>query len=165
MTALEFQYELSGLQENLMRFAYSLTSDTENAKDLFQDTCLKALIYHNKFLYGTNIKAWTYTIMKNTFINNYRRGVRQKENHDNTREYILLNQFKYSSAENPDSAYTAKEIEKIIETLDDNFRLPFKMHYEGFKYKEIADNLKMKIGTVKSRIFFARKTLMKELET
>jgi len=164
MTALEFNHQLISLETKLSRFALSLTTNREDAKDLLQETMLKALTYKDQFVQYTNLKAWTYTIMKNTFINNYRRGVRQNTTFDNTKDLYLLNQSKDTKNISPDSAYTTNEINKIIDSLNDDFRLPFKMHTEGYKYKEIAQKLGLKIGTVKSRIFFTRKKLMDALK-
>jgi RNA polymerase sigma-70 factor, ECF subfamily len=163
MTKIEFQFKLVNLQVSLMRFAYRLTSDKDDANDLFQETCLKALIYQDKFVFDENLRAWTFTIMKNTFINNYRRSVRFHYYNDQIKEEYYPNHALASGAENPDSVYASNELEKIIETLDDNFKLPFKMHHEGFKYREIAETLDLKIGTVKSRVFFAKKKLIKQL--
>jgi RNA polymerase sigma-70 factor (ECF subfamily) len=163
MTAKEFQYKLINLRENLMRFAYSLTADKDDAKDLVQETFLKALKYCDKFVHEANLKAWTYTIMKNTFINDYRRVKRYNIYNNQTKEGFYLNYIHASNADVPDSVYTSKELEKIIEALDEDYKLPFKMHNEGFKYKEIAETLDLNLGTVKSRIFFARKNLMKQL--
>jgi RNA polymerase sigma factor (sigma-70 family) len=163
MTAIEFQHKLVGLEKNLERFAYSLTLNREDAKDLLQETYLKALTYKDKFIHNENFKAWTYTIMKNTFINNYRKNIRQNTHRDQTKESYYLNHPKAVGFDDPDSAYSTKELVKNVEKLDDDFRLPFKMHHEGYKYKEIADELKLNIGTVKSRIFFSRKKLMEQL--
>jgi RNA polymerase sigma-70 factor (ECF subfamily) len=102
--------------------------------------------------------------MKNTFINNYRRSVRQNTTFDNTKDLYLLNQNKDTSNISPDTSYATLEINRVIDNLDDEFRLPFKMHTEGYKYKEIAQKLDLKIGTVKSRIFFTRKKLMDALK-
>jgi len=157
MTEIDFQYKLVELQDKLLRFAYTLTSDIDDARDLLQDTFLKALKYRDKFIQNENFKAWTYTIMKNTFINNYRRSVRYNSYSDQTKEGYFINYIHASGADIPDSIYSSKEIEKIIENLDDNFKIPFKMHNEGFKYKEIAEKLDMNIGTIKSRIFFSKK--------
>jgi RNA polymerase sigma factor (sigma-70 family) len=164
MTALEFNHQLIGLEDKLNRFAYTLTSDRDEAKDLLQDTMLKALVYRDQFVSYTNLKAWTYTIMKNTFINNYRRGVRQNTAFDNTKDLYFLSQNKDTVNVNPDSSYAAQEINKAIDSLNDDFRVPFKLHTEGYKYKEIAQKLNLKIGTVKSRIFFTRKKLMESLK-
>jgi len=164
MTALEFNHQLISLEDKLSRFALSLTSNREDAKDLLQETLLKAIAYRDQFVQYTNLKAWTYTIMKNTFINNYRRNVRQNTTFDNTKDLYFLNQNKDTKNVTPDSAYSSQEINLVIDSLDDDFRIPFKMHTEGYKYKEIAQKLDLKIGTVKSRIFFTRKKLMDALK-
>lgn len=164
MTAMEFNNELINMEDSLERFALSLTSDRDEAKDLLQETYLKALTYRDKFQEFTNLKAWAYTIMKNTFINNYRKSVRENTTVDNTRDLYYLNNSKESHLIKPDSEYSYKEINKAIEALEDEFKIPFRMHTEGFKYKEIADKLDLKIGTVKSRIFFTRKKLMESLK-
>jgi RNA polymerase sigma-70 factor, ECF subfamily len=162
MTAIEFQYKLIDLQDSLMRFACSLTIDTDDAKDLVQETYLKALTYCESFVHHDNLKAWTYTILKNTFINNYRRSARYRTFSDHSQEGVYLN-ARASDSDDPDSVYKSNELETIIDKLDDDFKLPFRMHHEGFKYREIAEKLDLKIGTVKSRIFFTRKKLIKKL--
>ncbi len=163
MTAVEFNYQLTNLSGNLHRFALSLTSNSEDAKDLLQETFVKAITYRDKFEDNTNLKAWTFTIMKNTFINNYRRNVKANTTFDHTDDLYYLNLKNESASEIPDSEYSVKEINKEIDMLSDEFRVPFVMHTQGYKYKEIADKLNLKIGTVKSRIFFTRKKLMEKL--
>ena len=163
MTAIEFNYQLTSLSDNLEKFALSLTSNLDDAKDLLQETFLKAISYRDKFSDNTNLKAWTYTIMKNTFINNYRKAVKANTTFDNTKDLYYLNMHKNSGLDNPDISYSTKEIEKKIELLDNEYKIPFRMHVQGFKYKEISEELNLKIGTVKSRIFFARKKLMGSL--
>ena len=163
MTAIEFNYQLTSLSDNLEKFALSLTSNLDDAKDLLQETFLKAISYRDKFSDNTNLKAWTYTIMKNTFINNYRKAVKANTTFDNTKDLYYLNMHNNSGLDNPDISYSTKEIEKKIELLDSEYKIPFRMHVQGFKYKEISEELNLKIGTVKSRIFFARKKLMGSL--
>jgi RNA polymerase sigma-70 factor, ECF subfamily len=163
MTAVEFQYKLIGLQDGLIRFAYFLTTNKNDAKDLVQETFLKALVNCNKFILETNFKAWTFTIMRNTFINNYRRSIRNNTFRNQTKEGYNLNYTPVSNSDDPDSIYTSNELQQMIENLEDNLKNPFKMYHEGFKYKEIAETLELNLGTVKSRIFFARKKLMKNL--
>jgi RNA polymerase sigma factor (sigma-70 family) len=164
MTAIEFNYQLTNLSGNLERFALSLTSNSEDAKDLLQETFAKAITYRDKFEDNTNLKAWTFTIMKNTFINNYRRAVKANTTFDNTDDLYYLNLNKETTFETPDSQFSVKEIQKSIDELDNDFKMPFLMHTQGYKYKEIADTLDLKIGTVKSRIFFTRKKLMEKLK-
>ncbi|HOO99874.1 MAG TPA: RNA polymerase sigma factor [Bacteroidales bacterium] len=164
MTTTEFNNNLVGMKPILQRFAMSLTSDRDDALDLVQDTYLKAITYKDKFADYTNLKAWVFTIMKNTFINNYRRGVKENTIVDGTQDLYYLNKPNDKGYISPESNYSESEIEKAIDSLEDEFRIPFRMHIAGFKYKEIADELGLKIGTVKSRIFFTRQKLMNILK-
>ncbi len=164
MTQIEFSHKLLSLHENLQYYANMLTSNREEAKDLVQDTYLKALANRDKFADDTNLKAWAYTIMKNTFINNYRRNQKANTIIDNTEDLFYLNIPRKSDFEAPDSHYSEKEIRKSISRLSSDQRLPFEMHTDGYKYKEIADSLNISIGTVKSRIFFTRRKLMDSLK-
>ncbi|MBN2348156.1 MAG: RNA polymerase sigma factor [Bacteroidales bacterium] len=163
MTASEFSNELINLQDSLMRFAYHLTADKDDAKDLVQETLLKALKNCNKFVYESNFKAWTLTIMKNTFINHYRSTILQNAYNNQKKEGYCQNPPHATGADDPSSIFISKELEKTIETLDDNLKHPFKMHHEGFKYKEIAEILDINLGTVKSRIYLARRKLIDQL--
>ena len=160
MTQYEFNNSLLEMKSNLQRFAMSLTSDRDTALDLVQDTYLKAITYKDKFVDYTNLKAWVFTIMKNTFINNYRRNVKENTIIDGTQDLYYINQPHDKGFTSPESSYSENEIEKAIDSLSDEFRIPFRMHVDGYKYKEIADELGLKIGTVKSRIFFTRQKLM-----
>ena len=164
MTQFEFNNSLIEMKSNLQRFAMSLTSDRDTALDLVQDTFLKAITYKDKFVDYTNLKAWVFTIMKNTFINNYRRNAKENTLIDGTQDLYYINMPHDKGYISPDSSYAEGEIEKAIDSLSDEFRIPFRMHIDGYKYKEIADKLDLKIGTVKSRIFFTRKKLEKSLK-
>jgi RNA polymerase sigma-70 factor (ECF subfamily) len=124
---------------------------------------MKAITYKDKFVDYTNLKAWVFTIMKNTFINNYRRSVQENTIIDGTAELHFLNLPQDSGFASPESKYSTDEINRAITSLEDEFKIPFQMHVQGFKYKEIAEKLDLKIGTVKSRIFFTRKKLMEIL--
>jgi RNA polymerase sigma factor (sigma-70 family) len=159
MTQVQFNTEMMSLSNKLYYYALSLTSDSERANDLLQDTFLKALTYRDKFAQNTNFKAWIYTIMKNTFINDYRRNAKMKGTFDsssNVSHLMVANEKHFPSA---DSVISTREINKSIQELEDDFRIPFTMFLDGFKYKEIADELNLPLGTVKSRIFFTRKKL------
>jgi len=164
MTAIEFNTQLISLESKLSRFAMSLTSDKEEAQDLLQETYLKALSHRDKFIGYTNLKAWAFTIMKNTFINNYRKQQKENTYSDTTKNNFFINNSRDIAPEKPDTEYFTQEILKHIENLPDEFKNPFNMFLSGFKYKEIADELDLKIGTVKSRIFFTRKRLMETLK-
>lgn len=164
MTAIEFKQQLVNLEKNLKRFAYSLTLNHEDANDLVQETFLKSLANQEQFSDHTNLKAWTFTILKNTFINNYRKMVKQNTTFDNTTDLYLLSKYAESSALQPDARISLKEINNGIEALEERFKVPFKMYTSGYKYKEIAKEMNLNIGTVKSRIFFSRKKLMKTFD-
>ncbi|MDE5642194.1 MAG: RNA polymerase sigma factor [Muribaculaceae bacterium] len=159
MGTAKFQSNLMALQANMLNFAYMLTSNRDDAYDLLQDTTLKALDNEDKFAEGTNFKGWVFTIMRNIFINNYRRGARQATVVDTTENLYLLNIAQDSGMETPDGSYSVNEISDSINQLPEEFRIPFSMHVAGYKYNEIAEHMQLPLGTVKSRIFFARKKL------
>jgi RNA polymerase sigma factor (sigma-70 family) len=163
MTTTQFSQQLVGLEQSLLKYAFHLRLDSDDARDLVQDTFLKAILNRDKFVDDGYLKAWTFTIMRNTFINNYRHNVMRRTLCDRTDESFYINQTKSPASDNPDSAYSFKEINKSIEQLKDKLRIPFKLYVEGYKYKEIADTTRLKVGTVKSRIFLARKALMNHL--
>lgn len=159
MSTVEFNNTLTGMESYLMAFAMNYTRNEEDAKDLTQETMLKAIRYRDYYTPKTNFKAWVFTIMKNIFINQYRRKVKSGTIFDNSKDLFLLN----NSTENRNSPYNhiaSKEIQGKLNQLSEEYKEPFEMHYLGFKYKEIADKLNIPIGTVKSRIFIARKKLM-----
>ncbi|PKP47874.1 MAG: RNA polymerase subunit sigma [Bacteroidetes bacterium HGW-Bacteroidetes-1] len=163
MTAIEFNYKLTGFQNYLEVFAKQLTRNDDDAKDLLQETFLKALIYREKFVNESNFKAWVFTIMKNIFINNYRRNKKARTIIDQTDNLYYINSGTLDTEFNPELIVATKELTQGIESLDKDFRRAFDMYNEGYKYKEIADDLNLTIGTVKSRIFYSRKKLMANL--
>ena len=161
MSTFNFDQQLIEFQRPLKSFAYGFTNNEEDANDLLQETFLKALTYRDKFQEQTNLKAWLYTIMRNTFINNYRKAVRANTILDKTDEQYFINTATTGTGfADPDSTFSHKQIIKIVDKLEDEYRVPFQMYNRGFKYKEIADKLDLPIGTIKSRIFLARKRLM-----
>lgn len=147
------------MQDNLLNFAYKLTSNRDDAYDLLQDTTLKALDNEDKYADNTNFKGWVFTIMRNLFINNYRRNARAATIVDTTDNLYHLNLSQDSGLESPEDSYGAKEITSAIAEFSDEYRIPFSMHVAGYKYSEIAEEMDLPLGTVKSRIFFARKKL------
>ena len=159
MADKEFESKLMSLQGNLLNFAYMLTSNRDNAYDLLQDTTLKALDNAGKYVDNTNFKGWIFTIMRNIFINNYRRSVRSQTVVDQTEDLYHLNLSQDSGLETPEGSYGASEITAAISAFPEEYRVPFSMHVAGYKYNEIADKMGLPLGTVKSRIFFARKKL------
>ena len=159
-----FENSLLGLQDNMFNFALSLTADREDAKDLLQETTLRVLDNREKYYENVNFKGWVFTIMHNIFVNNYRKIVRSQTIIDRTENLYHLNLPQDSGFNTPDGAYNIKEINKAITSFTDEYKVPFSMHVSGYKYEEIAKHLGLPIGTVKSRIFFARKRLQQMLK-
>ena len=164
MTTIEFNSNLTALQKNLEAFARQLTGNEDDAKDLMQETFLKALIYKEKYVNHNNFKAWVYTIMKNIFINNYRRTKKANTIIDQSEDLYYLNISNINTDTDPQSIINSMELERGIKMLDEDFRRAFDMYNDGYKYKEIAEELNLSIGTVKSRIFFCRKKLINRLK-
>lgn len=163
MTRMQFQSNLQEVQENLRRYALKLTQDTNDADDLVQDTSLRALTHRDKFVSDINFKGWMMTIMYNIFLNNQDRVERRRKIFDTTVDILnvpLVTEGGYST---PDGAMNIREIYSEIEKLSEHTRTPFKMFLSGYKYSEIAEKIGIPEGTVKSRIFFARKELQKAL--
>ena len=159
MASAKFQNNLMSLQSNLLNFAYMLTSNRDDAYDLLQDTTLKALDNEDKYADNTNFKGWVFTIMRNIFINNYRRAGRAATVVDTTENLYHLNLSQDSGLETPEGSFGAGEISDAINEFSEEYRIPFSMHVAGYKYNEIAEQMNLPLGTVKSRIFFARKKL------
>ncbi|MBS1508265.1 MAG: RNA polymerase sigma factor [Bacteroidetes bacterium] len=164
MDAIEFSTKVASLRPDLKVFTRKFTHDREESHDLVQDTILKALTYRNKYREDTNIKGWLFTIMRNTYINNYRKNQRQKTSHDGTKELYYLNVEDHHTFNRPEGNSEFKEIWKNVISIKDELLIPFKMYTTGYKYEEIAKHLKIPIGTVKNRIFHARKEIQKKLQ-
>ncbi len=158
MSAKEFYNYIDDVSSPLESFALSLTKDMEDAKDLFQETVFKALKNKDKFRIGTNFKAWIMTLMRNTFINNYRRKKRSQTDLAPTDSYVFATSSNVE-ANKGESNLATEELMGLLDSIDEKLRTPFWMYYLGMSYQEIADALETPLGTIKSRIFFARKEL------
>jgi len=163
MSTLEFNEMLLTNADFLKPFAINLTRDTEAANDLYQETLYKALANHEKYSAGTNIKAWLFTIMRNIFINNYRRKAKQKTIFDHTPNEYLINLGQATVSNNAETVMRTKEINMAIRQLPEIFKTPFLLYFDGYKYHEIAELLHEPLGTIKSRIHFARKLLKEQI--
>ena len=165
MSTIEFNQLLVNNSDFLKPFAITLTRDNEDAKDLFQETLYRAISNADKYNIGTNIKAWLYTIMRNIFINNYRRKAKQNTIFDATPNEFLLNSSPSAAVGNSaESNLRIKDIQLAVHNLPEIFRNPFLLYFDGYKYHEIAETLKEPLGTIKSRIHFARKLLKEQIE-
>ena len=164
MKTATFAQNLLSMQTELLHFAYKLTADREEANDLLQETSLKALDNEEKYVAETNFKGWIYTIMRNIFINNYRKTLRDQTYVDNTDNQFFLNLGVDIEDDSMQGAYDLKEMRRIVNALPKEYRVPFAMYVSGFKYREIADKLNLPLGTVKSRIYFTRQRLQEDLK-
>ena len=163
MTALEFSYQVGTFSKFLKPFALRLTRDGDDANDLVQDTLVKAFTNREKYSDGTNLKAWLFTIMKNTFITQYQRMVRRNTFIDTTENLHYINSSDSIQLNGAEQSFMNEDITLALRHTEEMYRVPFLMYFEGFKYHEIAEELNLPIGTVKNRIHIARKTLKSHL--
>lgn len=158
MTNAAFKNNLAKIESLLFGFAMKLTHNKENAKDLMQETLLRSFNNKDRFTEGTNFKAWMTTIMYNSFVNNYRKKKTRNKVVKPVEDFSYLIASK-SVEGNGDSVIMVKELKKMVNNLSDNYKVPFEMMCEGYQYDEIAEKTNLPMGTVKSRIFYARKKL------
>jgi RNA polymerase sigma-70 factor (ECF subfamily) len=163
MSTIELTQQISGLHPALRAFTRRFTSDRDESLDLVQDTILKALTYKDKFRENTNLKGWLFTIMRNVFINNYRKNQRARTSRDNTKDLYFLNVEDTYTFNKPAASFEYDDICNHVNSLRDELLIPFKMHTAGYKYHEIAEQQNLPVGTVKNRIFHARKEIQKKL--
>ncbi|MEY3349950.1 MAG: hypothetical protein RIQ50_61 [Bacteroidota bacterium] len=163
MSTQEFNQLLLQNTEYLKPFAVTLTKDSESAKDLLQETMFRALSNKEKYSVGTNIKAWLYTIMRNIFINNYRRRSKQNTIFDSTPNDYFLDHNQSAVPNSAEANIGMKNVMKALHDLPSIFKQPFMLYFEGYKYHEIADMLNEPLGTIKSRIHFARRLLKDQI--
>lgn len=164
MSTIEFNQMLLSNAESLRPFATTLTRDYDSAKDLYQETLFRALANKEKYHVGTNLKAWLYTIMRNIFINDYRKMSRQHTLLDNTPHDFLIEKNQRAAVNAAFSTIQTKEINSAIDALPAIFCQPFRLYLDGYKYHEIAEAMNEPLGTIKSRIHFARKLLKEQVE-
>ena len=159
MTALEFNSRLSNMYGSLELFTKKFTRDPDEAADLIQETLFKAFKYKDKFKQDTNLKAWLFTIMKNTFINNYRKLSKRNFVVGNQDDSYPVSVADDSISASPEGLMSYDQLLDVVKKIKAEFRIPFEMHYNGYKYHEIAEKIGIPLGTVKTRIFYARKEL------
>lgn len=155
--------KLLNIKDNMLGFAFSLTNNVEEAMDLFQDTALKVLDSRYKYEDKSNFIGWVFTIMRNIFINKYRRSLRNRVILDDPDNNLFLS-FPGYTVDNSSDIHTLNDINVILKSFSKDYSLPLLMFMIGYKYTEIAKRMNMPLGTVKSRIHFARNKLQKALE-
>jgi len=159
MSVEAFNEELARIKGVLFTFAIRLTKNQEDAKDLIQETALRAYKHRDKFKVGTNFKSWCAAIMRNTFINQYRKNKRRRHINQPIENFLFRLEHQNTVINQGEMNIQLEEYQDAIIELNSIYRIPFLMFYQGFEYKEIAQHMNLPIGTVKSRIFFARKKL------
>ena len=164
MDTVIFKRDLLEMQSELQRFAFKLTADKEEANDLLQETSLRALQNMEKYTPDTNFKGWVYTIMRNIFINNYRKVLHEQTFVDHTDNLYNIDSTQLTKDSITENDYDRKELYRVLNSLPDSSRIPFTMFLSGFKYREISEKLSLPLGTVKSRIFMTRRSLQEELK-
>lgn len=162
---LSIHEQLAAISNSLRAFSLKLTGNNADADDLYQDTALRIMANADKYREGTNFKAWAVTIMRNIFINNYRKKVRRGTILDQTPNNYYINSGDVSVSNEGETNSSYKELLKMVSSLPEEFKRPFWMAYKGYKYDEIAEELNAPLGTIKSRIFFARRKLRTMYET
>jgi RNA polymerase sigma-70 factor (ECF subfamily) len=158
------QTEITKHSEHLKYYALSLTNDNDDASDLMQETLYKALKNQHRYVKDKNLRSWLFTIMKNTFINQYRREKYRQKMVAEVKDVRTYASAKVENEVGLDLYVMRSDIHKALMKLNPKYRVPFILFYKGFKYTEIAKRLDLPLGTIKSRIYFARKLLMEDLE-
>jgi RNA polymerase sigma-70 factor (ECF subfamily) len=164
MSRSKFNTMILSHESFLLQLAMKLTRSSEDSNDLLQETFFKALKNKDKFQEGTNIKGWLYTIMKNTFINAYRKRKNQNTFVDDTDNKYFLNVGEVDKTTNTDAGIDQEYLMRQIESVERTYVETFMMYYNGYKYEEISEIMDIPLGTVKSRIFLARKKMQGKLQ-
>jgi RNA polymerase sigma factor (sigma-70 family) len=165
MNQIEFANQASKVVPELFQYALRYTNDREDAEDLLQDTMVRAMKYHNQFEAGSNLKGWLYTILKHTFINEYRRRSKIQALIIKTDILTAVNLSTGATYNTAEGGFIMKDIAKALKAIPELYSIPFISYFEGYKYQEIAESLNLPLGTVKTRIHEARNLLKKYLLT
>ncbi|WP_129714045.1 sigma-70 family RNA polymerase sigma factor [Pedobacter sp. SYP-B3415] len=161
--AITLESSICKYRNSLKNYALRFTHNIDDAEDLLQETMLKALRYANLYKDGTNLKAWLYTILRNTFINSYRSKAKWTAVIE-VNEDLSSQQLRSSASANlAENKFMRGDIQTALGSLSEEYRIPFLRYFEGYKYHEIAVELSIPIGTVKTRIFMARQHLKNKL--
>lgn len=164
MNTVTFNNMISDYRPSLMQSALKFTQNYDDAGDLVQDTLIKAIRYEDKYEEGTNLRGWLFTIMRNTFINNYRALTRRTAVMVQNVDPWSFPVTEQTSKNQGEGKFTMEDITKAMSQLEPVHSVPFLRYFEGYKYHEIAEELDIPIGTVKTRIHVARRLLKSSLK-
>ena len=163
MGKVEFTQGILDIQPDLHRFAYKLTADRDSANDLVQDCVLQALDNHEKFTYSKNLKGWMYTLMRNIFVNNYRRTVREMNLIDDSYSINQQHLIEDEDADRFEFTYDMKQLYRVIHSIPEEMKVPFQMFVAGFKYREIAEKLGISENSAKVQMNGAIRMIREKL--
>ena len=159
MSIQDLSQEIVKFEKDLLDFAFNLTRERSDASDLYQDTVYRAIKNRHLFKENNNLRAWLMTIMRNLFINAYRKKRRRQIFQDGSTNNYLINSTNATVGNLGEVKINYEELISLVNRLDDGLRIPFMLAYQGFKYQDIADEMDIPLGTVKSRLFIARKKI------
>jgi len=165
MTELEFQAMINCHMSMLKANALKFTKNLDDADDLTQETLIKAYRFIGKYQKGTNLKGWLFMIMRNTFINMYQKIARRKGIVCKTDDVPNLSRFEGAVANCSPGKMVLEDIYTALNNLPEMYRYPFIRYFEGYKYEEIAQEIGIPLGTVKTHIHMAREILKKSLKS
>lgn len=163
MNDTQFTRELDKVDNLLFAFALRLTRSKDDAKDLMQETAMRAYRHRDKFTLGTNFKSWISTIMRNTFINAYRKEKNRRNVNQPIEDFSFAIENTNTIPNQGEHDIRLSELTKMLKSVGKLYSVPFLMFYRGYEYQEIAEHLNIPIGTVKSRIFFCRKRMKQKI--
>ena len=152
------------LEKELLEFAYHLTKERTEASDLYQETAYRAIKNYRLFQPNSNLRAWLMTIMRNLFINAYRKKKRRQVFQDGSANNYLINSTSETVTNQGELKMNYEELISLVDRLEDGLRIPFMLAFEGYKYQDIADEMNIPLGTVKSRLFIARKRIQNAIK-
>ncbi len=164
MTAANFKRNYDQVKDILFGFALKLTHNQEDAKDLVQETAARAYINRDKFKVGTNFKGWATTIMRNLFINQYRKKKKRKHVNEPLDNMLFAIENKNAVSNSGETHLAVENILSMLEEVGEKYSVPFLMFFDGYEYQEIAKHLDIPMGTVKSRLFFVRKKMKHKIK-
>jgi RNA polymerase sigma factor (sigma-70 family) len=164
MTQSEFTQSVNLYSKALQLHALNFTKDPDDANDLLQDTLVKAIRFAKNFNHGTNVKGWLFVIMRNTFINSYRQSQRHRDRIVQVEEISSANLSHSATTNHAERRFAMEDIKNALNRLPAAYSVPFIRYFEGYKYKEIAEELGIPVGTVKTHIHQARLLLKKQLK-
>lgn len=164
MNHAKFTSEIYAHADHLMSHALKFTHDEDDAKDLLQETLINGLRFANSFDKGTNIRGWLYVIMKNTYINDFNKTAKRKAIITVEDDISNVQLAKSATRNSGESTFALEDINRAMASIKAEYSVPFKRYFEGYKYDEIAAELNLPIGTVKTHIHQARLGLKKYLK-